>query len=90
MSLQNHTERRNANRRDVSSGNRRGQFDRREWAHGDGLKFHYGRCGTLNKVAHAIRIGADSIDSAFPMWTRQRWRLFVETVTNGPIQGELL
>ena len=59
------------------------------WARGCGLRFHYGRAGTLNKVAHAMDVGADSIDSAFPMWTRQRWRLFVEAVTNGPIQTDL-
>jgi len=61
----------------------------KEWAHSYGKPFHYGRCGTLNKVAHAIEVGADSIDSAFPMWTMQRWNLFVETVTNGPIQRGL-
>jgi len=33
-------------------------------AHSHGKKFHYGRCGTLDKLHHAIRIGADSIDSS--------------------------
>lgn len=61
----------------------------REYAHDRGLRFHYGRCGTLAKVAHAIRCGADSLDSAFPMWTQSRWNLFVETITSGPIQQEL-
>lgn len=61
----------------------------REWAHSEGLRFHYGRAGTLNKVAHAIEVSADSIDSAFPLWTKQRMALFVEQVTGGPIQKDL-
>ena len=60
-----------------------------DWAHEKGLYFHYGRCGTLHKLAHAIEVGADSIDSAFPMWTTARWNLWVESVTNGPIQQGL-
>ena len=60
-----------------------------DWAHANGLKFHYARCGSLNKVAHAFEVMPDSIDSAFPMWTMERWNLFVETVTNGPIQQVL-
>ena len=61
----------------------------REWAHCHGLRFHYGRAGTLNKAAHAIRVGADSLDSAFPLWTKERMALFVEQITGGPIQRDL-
>ena len=60
-----------------------------DWAHANGLRFHYGRCGTPNKLAHAIEVGADSIDSAFPMWSMERWEFFAESVTNGPIQQNL-
>lgn len=61
-----------------------------EWTHNEGLRFHYGRCGTMNKVAHALEVGVDSLDSAFPMWTMPRWELFRECVTNGPVQLSLL
>jgi hypothetical protein len=61
----------------------------RRWAHSRNLKFHYGRCGTLRKLAHAIEVSADSIDSAFPMWTRARWEAFKEAVTCGPPQGDM-
>ena len=52
----------------------------REWvafAHGHGVPMHYGRAGTLGKLAHAEEVGADSIDSAFPLWTEARMRAFV-------------
>ncbi len=42
--------------------------------------FHYGRCGTLKKLAHAIEVGADSIDSAFPMWSHERFDTFTAAV----------
>jgi hypothetical protein len=51
----------------------------KEWcdlAHANGLRFHYGRAGTLAKLEHAMEIGADSADSAFPMWTKERLRTF--------------
>jgi hypothetical protein len=34
--------------------------------------FHYGRAGTLTKVRHAWNVGADSLDSNFPLWTTPR------------------
>lgn len=37
-----------------------------------GLKFHYGRCGTKPKLHHAFFIGADSCDSAFPIYDKAR------------------
>jgi len=42
---------------------------------------HYGRCGTLSKVGHAKRLGVDSIDSSFPLWTKSRFDEFVDCVT---------
>lgn len=41
-----------------------------------GGRFHYGRAGTLRKLEHAYSVGADSCDSAFPMWTDERWSRF--------------
>lgn len=49
-----------------------------ELAHEFGLKFHYGRAGTLRKLDHAKRIGADSLDSTFPLWTKERLAVFIE------------
>jgi len=54
-----------------------------------GLGFHYGRCGTMNKIAHAVEVGADSLDSALAMWTRSRWIGFVDALTLGVPQGDL-
>ena len=62
----------------------------KDWAHDRGLRFHYGRCGTPGKVVHAQEIGADSIDSAVPMWTRARFDFFVRIITRGHPQNELL
>lgn len=45
-----------------------------EFAHAHGLKFHYARAGTERKIRHAITIGADSLDSSFPLWTLDRIR----------------
>lgn len=43
-------------------------------AHIAGKRFHYARAGTERKIKHALRIGADSIDSSFPLWTIDRMR----------------
>jgi len=59
------------------------------WAHEHHLLFHYGRAGTEEKVRHALDVGADSLDSAFPMWTLERFQLFVRWVHMGPCQGDL-
>lgn len=46
-----------------------------EFAHRCGCPCHIGRVGTPTKVRWALRIGADSIDSAFPiMAKRNLWR----------------
>ena len=60
----------------------------RELATEHDKRFHYGRCGTLGRVRQAIHHGADSLDSAFPMWTRSRWNLFVDAI-NGFGQSDL-
>ena len=46
-------------------------------AHKHGLKFHYGRASTPAKLVSAFKVGADSCDSAFPLWTAERMRRFV-------------
>ena len=45
-----------------------------------GLPVHIGRVGTLDRVEWAAEIGASSIDSSFPLWTRDRLAAFVEAV----------
>jgi len=52
-------------------------------AHENGVPFHYGRAGVPHKIEHAKRVGADSLDSSFPLWTEERFHWFVEIVTNG-------
>ncbi len=47
-----------------------------ELAHENGLKFHYGRAGTPAKLVSAFKVGSDSCDSAFPLWTAERMKLF--------------
>jgi hypothetical protein len=51
----------------------------RRWAdlsHDNGLKFHYGRAGTPGKLVSAFKSGCDSCDSAFPLWTKERMKIF--------------
>lgn len=38
-------------------------------AHRAGASCHYARCGAFARVRHALRIGADSLDSALPLWS---------------------
>lgn len=60
------------------------------FAHDHGLQFHYGRAGTSAKVEHAMEVGADSLDSAFPMWTKARFKFFEQVVTKGHPQQRLV
>jgi hypothetical protein len=46
-------------------------------AHQHRMKFHYGRASTPGKLVSAFKCGADSVDSAFPLWTAERMRIFV-------------
>lgn len=58
-------------------------------AHERGLLFHYGRAGTVHKVRHAQDIGADSLDSAFPLWTQERFAKFVRVVTGRDCDAQM-
>jgi len=63
-----------------------------EWcglAHRHNKLFHYGRAGTAKKIQHAQSVGADSLDSAFPLWTKERFNFFEEILTKGHPQGSL-
>lgn len=64
----------------------------RDWvsaAHDNGLPCHIGRVGTPAKVEWAKSIGADSIDSSFPLWTRDRMCEFVQAVADTEAQTRL-
>lgn len=45
-------------------------------AHEHGKLFHYGRCGNSPRLNAAYMIGADSLDSSSPLWTRDKWEAF--------------
>lgn len=45
-----------------------------------GVQFHYGRAGVLRRIYHARRICANSLDSAFPLWTKERFSIFVSAL----------
>ena len=51
------------------------------FAHSRGRPCHVGRVGTAKRVGWALRIGADSIDSCLPLWSREnlgRFRMALE------------
>jgi hypothetical protein len=50
---------------------------------------HYGRAGTPRKAMHALRCKADSLDSAFPLWSKERFLYFAEVVSGQHPQMEL-
>lgn len=55
----------------------------REWAdfaHERGLGFHFARCGTIGKLEYAFEVGADSLDSLFPVRDPNRWGRFLDHV----------
>ncbi len=49
-------------------------------AHKYGRKFHYARAGSIRKIREAIRAGADSLDSALPLWTNQKLERFLKAL----------
>lgn len=60
-----------------------------EYAHRHGMRCHVGRVGTVDRVLWAKRIGADSIDSAFPLWKTSRLDDFVNAM-NGTLPQQSL
>lgn len=61
----------------------------REMANRHRIPFHYARAGTPRKIIHAKSVGADSLDSAFPLWSKERWSWFVRIVNHGHPQRDL-
>lgn len=58
-------------------------------AHIHQKKFHYGRAGTPRKLRHAIKVDADSLDSSFPLWTKERFDTFVKHWRHDSTQQEM-
>jgi len=56
-------------------------------AHELGLPCHVGRVGTARRVRWARRIGADSIDSCLPLWSKEQLAGFVSAL--GATQTEM-
>jgi hypothetical protein len=50
----------------------------RVFAKDNGKPFHYGRAGTLPKLESALKMKADSLDSAYPLWEAKRFAKFQE------------
>ena len=57
-------------------------------AHKHGKKCHVGRVGTARRVRWAKGIGADSIDSALPLFSNEKWEKFRRAVKE-PYVAEL-
>lgn len=57
-----------------------------DFAHGEGLPMHFARAGTIRTLRLAKRVGADSLDSAFPLWTRARFETFARFWARDPEQ----
>ncbi|ADI02582.1 hypothetical protein Slip_1827 [Syntrophothermus lipocalidus DSM 12680] len=49
----------------------------KQLAHKHRKKFHYARAGTPRKIELARQISADSVDSAFPLWSFHRFDSFI-------------
>jgi len=58
-----------------------------KYAHSKGLKCHIGRCGTLERLRYAKKIGADSVDST--SWIRNKSWYIVEEFLR-PLQINLI
>lgn len=58
-------------------------------AHQFDKRFHYGRAGTPRKIALAREVGADSVDSAFPLWSRRRLKEFLQICEGRIVQPRL-
>lgn len=52
-------------------------------AHELGLLCHVGRVGGAKRVRWAREIGADSIDSSLPLWSRENLRVFLAALGEG-------
>jgi len=54
----------------------------RVFAKDNGKPFHYARAGTLPKLESALKMKADSLDSAYPLWEKERFARFQRMYTH--------
>ena len=54
-----------------------------------GKKLHYGRAGTPAKAQHAMNCRVDSLDSTFPLWTKERLSIFEKVISGNAPQMQL-
>jgi hypothetical protein len=57
-----------------------------QFAHASSLPCHVGRVGTAKRVAWAIRIGVDSIDSSLPLWSKENMRSFIAALESRQLE----
>lgn len=60
-----------------------------EFAHAHGLRLHYARAGTRGKLRHAHECGADSLDTACPLWIPRQYHQWMRWTREIRAQGHL-
>jgi hypothetical protein len=55
-----------------------------------GKKFHFARASVLSRIELARICQADSLDTAFPLWTAQRFREFLALFDGEPRQSQIV
>lgn len=58
------------------------------FAHAHGKRLHIGRSGTPRLAKMAREANADSIDSAFPLWSRKHLDVFIAAIESGRVSRE--
>ena len=59
------------------------------YAHNNSKRFHYARASTRRKLQDAIQCGADSIDTAAPIWIPRQLRQWIRWTNELKTQGQL-
>ena len=58
-----------------------------EFAHAHGLRLHYARAGTRGELRHAHDCGADSLDTARPLWIPRQYNQWMRWTQELQTQG---
>ena len=53
-----------------------------------GKPVHFGRAGIHHRIQFAYETGCDSCDSAFPLWTKERFETFMSWIKDGHYDPE--
>lgn len=54
-----------------------------------GKRLHYARCSTPAVLQHAMNCNVDSVDSCFPLWTKERLAIFEKVISGEAPQMQL-